>query len=447
MNHSDQALTVTQANAVIREVLSMSLPSPVRIRGEVSNFSGRRGGGTHHWFFSLKDESATLRCVCFASQAARVKVDMRDGVEVICSGRVDLYPAQGQVQLYIDKIEAVGEGALEAKLRQLIEKLRNQGWFDEAHKKPLPEVPRKVAVVTSRAAAALQDVINTVSQRWPGCELVLIDVPVQGEAAAPGVAKAIRGLSLHGQSLGIDAVIVTRGGGSIEDLWAFNDEAVAQAVWECDLPVVAAIGHETDVTVVELVADRRAATPTQAAMLLVPDREALRQQLDYTASRLTSALKRRVDRQRDRLDRMTQSRVIKQPHILIADRRLAVTRLAKRLAGAPGRVLERKSQQLLALTKHLEAVHPSRVLERGFTYTTDDQGKLLRSADSAKSATSLTTHFHDGEVTTHSEAAVASNLSTASPSPLTPSSSPPTRRKRRKPPSDPMGSLFESQDS
>ena len=392
----DAPLTVTQANAVIREALGLALPPRFRVVGEISNLSRRSAGG--HWFFSIKDDGATLRCVCFAAKAKRVSAAVDNGVEVVCTGRIDLYPAQGQVQLYVDTMEPVGEGALEAELKRRIELLRERGWLDESRKQPLPAVPRRVAVVTSRAAAALQDVIRTTAQRWPGCELLLVDVPVQGQAAAPAIARALRAISDGGPGRGIDAVVLTRGGGSLEDLWAFNESAVAEAVYRCRLPIVAAIGHETDVTLAELVADRRASTPTQAAMLLVPDREALLQQLDHATARLRQALRRRLERMRDRLDRAVGHRLFRSPRVLIDDRRRALDRLALRLAVAPSRRLDRATQRLDAAERHLLAVHPQRVLERGYTYTLRPDGTLLRTANEARRASTLTTVFHDGRV-------------------------------------------------
>lgn len=401
-------LTVSQASAVIREVLNAALSRNFRVRGEISNLSRRSAGG--HWFFSIKDDAATLRCVCFASNARRVSAEVDNGVEVVCTGRIDMYRAQGQVQLYVELIEPVGQGALEAELRRRIEALREKGWLDEARKRPLPSVPRRVAVVTSRAAAALQDVINTTQQRWPGCELLLVDVPVQGASAAPKIAAALAGLSRFSASHRIDAIVLTRGGGSLEDLWAFNERAVAEAVYRCSIPIVAAIGHETDVTVAELVADCRAATPTQGAMLLVPDRDALDQQLDHAAARLQGALRRRLERARDRLDRAARHRLFRSPEVLIEDRRERLTRAAARLAAAPGRALERAGRRLDAADRQLRAIHPSRVLERGYTYTlagdagdagdadTPDARRLLRSADEARQADRLVTVFHDGRV-------------------------------------------------
>ncbi|HEX7009730.1 MAG TPA: exodeoxyribonuclease VII large subunit, partial [Phycisphaeraceae bacterium] len=282
-------MSVSEVAGLIRTALADHAPQKLRVVGEVSNFSHRQ-----HWFFSLKDAQASLRCVCFASTIRRLRCRIEDGMQVVATGRLDFYDAQGHVQLYVDAIEPVGQGPLELQLRRLLEELRQLGYFEESRKKPLPLLPRRVAVVTSRTAAALQDVINTAQRRWPGCRLLLYDVKVQGEEAAPQIADAIDRLSRHGRRLGIDAILLTRGGGSIEDLWAFNDRRVADALYRCTLPVVAAIGHETDLTVAELVADLRCSTPTQAAMRLIPDRQALLQQLHHLTNRIQQELLRQI---------------------------------------------------------------------------------------------------------------------------------------------------------
>ena len=300
--------TVADLAREIKGAITRGLPAKVRVVGEVSNLSDR-----NHWFFSLKDESASIRAVMFASATRRVGFPVRDGQAVVATGRVDFYDAQGSVQLYVDKLEPVGEGARELALRAMIEELRALGYFDQERKRALPAVPTRIAVVTSRSAAALQDVVDTARRRWAGCELVLIDVRVQGSEAAAQIAAALRALSAGGASRGIEAVLLTRGGGSIEDLWAFNERVVADAVFDCVLPIVAAIGHETDTTVAELVADRRCATPTQAAMTLVPDRAGLQEQVDQYARRMAPSLRRRVELDRHRLTAAARHPLFAQP--------------------------------------------------------------------------------------------------------------------------------------
>ncbi|MFA9478190.1 exodeoxyribonuclease VII large subunit [Phycisphaerales bacterium AB-hyl4] len=433
----DQPVRVGALASLIKTALTDGLPRKVRVVGEVSNFSSRT-----HWFFSLKDEQATIRCVCFASSARRVRFPMADGLEVVATGRVDFFNQAGQVQLYVDQIEPVGQGALELRLRQLIDELREQGYFDDAHKRVMPTFAQRIAVVTSRSAAALQDVINTASKRWPGCQLMLYDVKVQGEAAAPEIAAALRTLSEQGGQLGIDAVLLTRGGGSIEDLWAFNERAVADAVYHCKLPIVAAIGHETDTTVAELVADLRCATPTQAAMRLVPEQAALEQALGHWAGRLSQELRRRlrdgqqrvtacasraifrrpaelVERARRRLDERQLQLARALPHRTApARQRLAhlddrlraalprqlhqqadrVSATESHLHTAAARLAREQRQRLQSTVRHLEAVSPRRVLDRGYSYTLGPDGQVLRRVADVKAGDALTTMLSDGQV-------------------------------------------------
>lgn len=413
------AIPVADLVGQIKRTLNTHLPGKLRVVGEISNLSDR-----NHWFFSLKDDQAAIRCVMFASAARQVRFPVADGQAVVATGRVDVFPAQGQVQFYVDRLEPVGQGALEQQLRAMIDELRGLGYFDAEHKRPLPAIPRRIAVVTSRSAAALQDVIDTARRRWAGCELVLCDVRVQGDSAAPQIAAMIDRLSRDHAALGIDAVLLTRGGGSIEDLWAFNERSVADAIYRCGLPVVAAIGHETDVTVAELVADVRCATPTQAAMTLVPDGEALAQQVDQLDSRLTLALRRRAQHAGDRLRAAERHPAVTRPDRLLAGPAERLSQASARLATLLPRVTLAGRDRLDALTRHLDAVGPQKVLERGYTYTTDGDGKVVRSAMAASETAELTTVFVDGKVVS-----VPVGRSGSTP-PASPKALKPKRRKR-----------------
>ena len=412
---TDRPWSVGELAGQIKAALVESLPRKIRVVGEVSNLSDR-----NHWFFSLKDQEAAIRAVMFASAARRVGFPMRDGIEVVATGRIDFYDAQGSVQLYVDKLEPVGEGARELALRALMNELREAGYFAPEHKKPLPGVPRKIAVVTSRSAAALQDVIDTAGRRWGGCELVLVDVRVQGEEAAPQIARALRRLSAVGNQEGIEAVILTRGGGSIEDLWAFNQRVVADAVFECALPVVAAIGHETDTTVAELVADLRCATPTQAAMTLVPDHAVLQEQVQQLQRRLKLSLSRRLESGRLRLEAAVRHPLFQRPGRLVQDAGQNLDRLsgrlhsaqARRVGDAGGRVerlahqldqtlprrLNEARSRLESLSRTLGAVSPQNVLERGYSVTLGPDGQALKRSADASPGTSITTLLADGRV-------------------------------------------------
>jgi exodeoxyribonuclease VII large subunit len=393
---TDAPLSVSQLAGKIKNVIHAGLPGKVRVVGEVSNFSGRRAGG--HWFFSLKDDKAALRCVCFASAAQKVKFNVADGLSVIATGRVDFYDAQGNVQLYVDALEPAGQGALELALRQLIEDLRAQGYFDPEAKLPLPAMPQHIAVVTSASGAALQDVINTTRKRWAGCRLSLVDVRVQGESAAPQIARAIRALSKQGPALGIEAIILTRGGGSIEDLWAFNDRKVADAIFKCRIPIVAAIGHETDTTVAELVADLRCATPTQAAMALVPESASLEHQLSRDAQRLALHLRRQIEHGRQRVTAAARHALFRRPRQLVEAAGEHVDRLHKALITSAQQRLREQGRAVDALARQLEAVGPRNVLSRGYSYTLGPKGEVLRSVGDVGSGDRLTTVLVDGQV-------------------------------------------------
>lgn len=412
---ADRPLTVSQIAVVIKDALLNSIPGKVRVIGEISNFSERA-----HWFFSLKDEAAALRCVCFASAARKINFPVSDGMEVVATGRIDFYDAQGNIQLYVENLEPVGQGALELKFKALCEELRRLGYFDDSRKKRLPSMPQRVAVVTSRSGAALQDVINTAQRRWEGCQLLLMDVRVQGGAAAPEIAAAIQQLSRHGAKLGIDAIILTRGGGSIEDLWAFNERVVADAIFKCSLPIVAAIGHEVDVTIAELVADVRCSTPTQAAMTLIPDKRTLQQQVRQLSQRLGLVLRRQADRSRQRLEVLVRNPIFRRPERMLDPARQDLATLAAQLQATLPRTLKAQSDRLALLTRHLQAALPRRmktggdkltalarqlqavgplnVLERGYSYTLGPQGQVLRSPSQVAPGEQITSVLAQGRV-------------------------------------------------
>ena len=331
-----EALSVGELAEHIRVALERGIEAPVRVVGEISNLKT-----PGHWYFSMKDDDAVISCVAWASSTRRFGFTPGDGDEVLATGHVSHYAPQGRTQFYVSSMQPVGAGALERRFRELCDALRARGYFAEDAKVPLPLVPRRVAVITSRHGAAVQDVITTAAQRCPAVGLVIIDVRVQGDEAAGEVAAAIRWVDGNAERLGVDAMIVTRGGGSIEDLWSFNQEAVADAAFACRLPIVAAIGHESDTTIIELVADCRASTPTQAAMLLIPSSDELRQQIDHGAHRLVTLLRARLDRARIRLERC-------QTHPLLRD---------------PTAVLERERERLAARESVLRRAHEGRLFE------------------------------------------------------------------------------------
>ncbi len=429
-------LTVSQLADLIKATLEQRLTSPIRVTGELSNLS-KRG----HWYFSLKDDSAVVQCVAWASSAKRFGFEPTDGMEVLASGSVSHFPPQGRTQLYVTGLKPVGEGALDAKYRQLCDDLRREGYFDASRKKLLPAMPRRIAVLTSAGGAAVQDVIATARARLPAVGLVVVDVRVQGDGAAKQIAHGLSWIDRRADQLGIDAILVTRGGGSLEDLWAFNERIVADAALRCSLPVVAAIGHESDTTIIELVADARGATPTQAAMLLVPDRSDLTRQVRHLQDRLIVTTQRRLtlgDRQQAELareihhairhrlarahkqvDRLAHMMIRSHPHAVLSRRRERIGVLADRLARAVRRsvdrhetvsrlavslrcsvknLVQRRRQGLDAVERELRAIDPRLVLKRGYSMTTNPSGELIRSAAEVKAGASIDTHFADGTI-------------------------------------------------
>ena len=314
-------LTVSQVAELIKTTLEQRVPSPLRVIGEVSNLSR-----PNHWYFSLKDDKAVLNCVAWASAVKKFRFVPAEGDEVVATGHISHYGPQGRTQLYVSALKPVGAGALDLRFRQMCDELRTLGYFDESRKKSLPVFPRRIAVVTSESSAAWQDVIATAGQRCNAVGLLLADVRVQGDGAAEQVADAIRRIDTNRDTLGVDAILVTRGGGSAEDLWTFNERAVADAAFTCELPLVAAIGHESDTTVIELVADVRAATPTQAVMMLIPASSQLLEQVHHLDHRLTSLMRRLVERQRERLAIITRATLFRDPGSLVMEAQIAIGR-------------------------------------------------------------------------------------------------------------------------
>lgn len=473
----DEPLSVSALATRIDLCLKQGFSGPVRVVGEVSGFRERT-----HWYFDLKDETAVINCVLFASRAGRSSVRPQNGHELVVTGSLEFYAPGGKVSLVATSIQLRGAGELELRYRALCEELRSLGWFAPERKRPLPSFPRKVAVVTSRTGAALQDVLDTFQRRMPAIEVVLVDVRVQGPSAAPEVAQAIHALGAARDRLEIDAILVTRGGGSMEDLWAFNERIVAEAIVHCPLPVVAAIGHETDTTIAELVADERCATPTQAAMRLSPDRAELARQLSSIQRRLRAdlgkqitssrrlldalagrpclvsgvqllmtrrehsvrlrergriAVERRIARARQRLDRLRTRLEAARPQSAQARKREQLGWLTARLRDAVRERVDREPlaglstdlhravrnhlrasrARLASLEAHLGAVSPQQVLDRGYSITTDEQGRVVRSTRDVGSDAVIDTRVADGSIRSRVEAPGGPRRSTPAPKP------------------------------
>jgi len=359
------------------------------VRGEISNFKVYQSG---HCYFSLKDEESVISCVMWASYAAYLSFVPKDGDEVLVHGRISVYPARGSYQLAIDHMELFGQGAELLRLKLLAEKLAKEGLFDESRKRPLPRFPHRVGVIAGKGSAGLRDIVVNLSARWPIAELVVEPSLVQGKEAPKAIMAAFSKL----QKQGIDVLIIARGGGSSEDLSAFNDEDLVRLVATSVCPVISAVGHEVDTTLIDLVADRRVSTPTAAAIASVPDKYEVYQTLDLSRDRLQGALEGLLRRLRERLDSLSKRSFFLAPESIYRQKREDLIQMSHRLDLAIAGQLQRKKDRLETSKRTLESLNPDRVLSRGFSLSIDSKGKPLTSAASVKEGESIKTRFKDG---------------------------------------------------
>ena len=357
----DGPLSVSALVASVKDALNDAFPDRVTVVGELSNFKHHSSG---HMYFRLKDANAAIDAAMFRGRASKLKFTPENGLEVVVEGRIDVYESRGQLQLYVERMTPRGAGALELAFKQLCDKLRAEGLFDPAAKKPIGRLPRAIGVVTSPTGAALRDIRRTLARRWPAARVYLLGALVQGDRAAADVADAVTLLDAQAERLGIDTIIVTRGGGSIEDLWAFNEEVLARAIFACRTPVISGVGHETDVTIADMVADCRAATPTAAAELAVPDAAEVRQHLATLAMRLSRAAGERIASARTALDGIGRSAVFRDPTARVRSQMQRTDELSHRMASAlRGRLAEARDA-LEPAAGRLAALHPARLAER-----------------------------------------------------------------------------------
>jgi len=366
---------VSQINEYIKSMLdSDELLSAVCVRGELSNYKIYPSG---HHYFTLKDAEGSLRCVMFKGNALRMRFRPENGMKVLAAGRITVFPRDGAYQLYCTGLTPDGVGDLYVAFEQLKKKLEEEGLFDRAHKKPLPPYPHRIAIVTSGAGAAIMDMLRILGKRYPLSKVLVLPVRVQGAEAPAEIAGAIR----YANKWNIADVIITgRGGGSIEDLWAFNDERVARAIYDSKIPVVSAVGHEPDVTIADFTADLRAATPSNGAELVAPDQNDLRAQLLHDRARMGTAMTRLLKADRQTLDALASKRVLQSPVNYIQDKRLQLDYSHKRLLAASQQLLAGKKQQFIRLTAALDAMSPLKVLGRGYSIVRGETGAVLQSA-------------------------------------------------------------------
>lgn len=386
-------LTVSELTARIKDLLEGGFPS-VWISGEISNFSRPQSG---HCYFTLKDDLAQIRAVMWRGMASRLKFNLADGLDVICRGHLDVYAPRGSYQLVVDELEPKGVGALELALRKLREKLSAEGLFDPARKRKLPPFPRRVAFVTSPTGAAVRDFLEVLRRRWRGVDVLIIPARVQGEGSVAEIVAGIR--TANRLKTAPDVLVVGRGGGSLEDLWSFNEEAVVRAIAASKIPTVSAVGHEIDVTLADLAADVRALTPSEAAERVIPAADELATRLRHHRERLRVASLRRLALARTRLEGIAAQRPFRRPFEIVHDRSRRLDELSMRGAGGLRGLLHDRQRQFANLAGKLQSLSPLAVLERGYTITRDARSsKAIRSAGHARPGQTIATKFVDGVV-------------------------------------------------
>ncbi|MDY7010288.1 MAG: exodeoxyribonuclease VII large subunit [Planctomycetota bacterium] len=433
-------LTVSDLVARIKESILDTFPKRLSVIGQISNLKRHSSG---HLYFSLKDASAAIDAVMFRSAASAVRFDVEDGLEVVASGRIDVYERQGRLQFYVERLTPRGTGALELAFRQLTERLEREGLFDPARKKPLVRFPRAVGVITSPTGAAVRDIARTLSRRWPAAKVFLAPVSVQGDQAADQIAEAVRLMDSAAEKFQIDTIIVARGGGSLEDLWAFNEEILARAIFAAETPIISGVGHEVDFTIADFVSDVRAATPTAAAELAVPDGTEIRRHCETLVVRLARKVRDLLQNARNSLASAQRSAVFRDPSGLIrADQQMLddltsrlrrglqdnrigserrFTKTGRDLAWALGRRAKKASDDVASLANRLAAVHPRHrlvlakqqltslarqmeamsykaVVKRGYSVTRIAGKQILRSVCEVTPGEMLETEVSDGKI-------------------------------------------------
>ena len=385
--------SVSEANNFIRALLErVPQLQEIYIRGEISNYKLYPSG---HHYFTLKDAEGALRCVLFKGSALRLRFRPENGMKVIAFGRIGVFPRDGAYQLYVSDLTAEGVGDLHVAFEQLKAKLYAEGLFDPAHKKPLPPYPRTIAVITSPAGAAVHDMLRILRARWPLTEVKLLGVRVQGAEAPAEIVGALRYANAHRVA---DLIITGRGGGSIEDLWAFNDERVARAIYASEIPVISAVGHEPDVTIADYVADARASTPSNAAEIAVPEQNDIRARLDALERRMSKAQTARIEMLRSRLSALESKRVLRDPMAFLADKRLLLDYTQKNLASLAERQVAQRRQRFAALCASLDAMSPLRVLARGYAVARTADGTVLRRADEVSAGETVHVTLAEGSL-------------------------------------------------
>jgi len=396
VSERERTISVTQLNNFIKNVVEQ-IPAleRVSVKGEISNCTIHRASG--HIYFSLKDEGSIIKAVMFKGYASRLDFKLENGMKVVCHGKINVFVRDGQYSLYVDSVKADGGGSLYEAFEKLKKKLEAEGLFDPAHKKKLPKIPLKVGVITSATGAAVRDIINVSGRRFPLAKVYVYPSTVQGPTAAPSMIKAI---DYFCNEFPTDVLIIGRGGGSLEELWAFNDEKLARAIYNCRIPIISAVGHETDFTIADFVADLRAPTPSAAAEIAVPDRSDILRMLSNVQKRTRSVLKSKTDSYRRILNSLAGSSQLKNPKNYFDQRRQYLISLEEKIDTSCKRIIEKKRSSLNTLSANAKALNPLGVLKRGYAAVFSEGGKVITSSDSLEKGDRVNLQFSDGTVQT-----------------------------------------------
>ena len=389
-----QAITVTELNKYIKEkIASDEILNNVLIKGEISNFKLHYTG---HMYFTLKDENSLIKCIMFKTYTPHLKFTPKDGMKVTAFGTVSVFERDGVYQLYCKAMQEDGMGSLYTAYEELKAKLEKEGYFDLSHKKKIPFMPKSIGVLTSNTGAVIRDIINVSTRRNPNVYLKLLPVPVQGEGAAEKIAA---GIQLMNEKKLADVIILARGGGSLEDLWPFNEEVVAKAIYNSELPVISAVGHETDFTIADFVADLRAPTPSAAAELAVPNIAEVELKLNTYQNRFRQALKKKTELMRLRYEKCMASRVFKEPLQKVNENYMLIDKYVKSIQNSIVTKYKDKKLEAIKLYSKLDALSPLKTLARGYSIT-EKEGKIIHKASELKQGDELTLRFEDGKVNT-----------------------------------------------
>lgn len=388
-------LSVKQLNMYVKSLIEGDARLAfISIKGEISNFKNHFSSG--HFYFTLKDNDAAIRCVMFRAYASAVKFRPEDGMEVILTGRVSIYERDGQYQFYAEEMHNAGQGDISVQFEQIKKKLAEEGLFDEESKRPIPKFPENIAVVTSNTGAAVQDIMNILSRRYPLARVIMCPVAVQGELAVPDMVNTLERIYALNN---VDLIIIGRGGGSIEDLWAFNSEALARKIYESPIPVISAVGHETDFTICDFVADLRAPTPSAAAELAVPNSAELKNKIEKLQSNMCSLLRAKYNYCATRFDAVTASPMLKKPlDALIFDRYEHLDKLSEKIFTLTEKKINEREKQFSLLSSVLETLSPLKVINRGYAVA-EANGEIVKSIYQVKIGDSLNLRLNDGRLT------------------------------------------------